>query len=74
MYLLDHNKSPNRGRPPIGLAAKDHVYKVRLDSFTAQRLSAMSHTLGITKAEMIRQGVLLYLDQVEKTCLELKYR
>ena len=74
VYLLDHNNSPNRGRPPLGLEAKDAVCKIRLDSFTNQRLIRDAKLLGITKAELVRQGILLYLDHMEQSYPELKYQ
>lgn len=74
VHLLDHNNSSNRGRPSLGLEAKDSVCKVRLDAFTHQRVIHHARVLGITKAELIRQGILLYLEQMENTYPELKYR
>ena len=73
MVLLGHNNSPNRGRPPIGIHAKDTIAKTRVDHYTNQRLEHAAKKLGLTKAELVRQGILLYLDQMEKNCPELRY-
>lgn len=74
VHLLGHNNSPNRGRPSIGLQAKDAIVKTRLDAYTMQRLEHASRILDMPKAELLRQGLLLYLDHMSKTIPELSLK
>lgn len=70
---MGHNNSPLRGRPPIGIQAKDSIVKTRMDAYTLRRVERTCRILNISKAELFRQGVLLYLDQMEKTYPEIRY-
>lgn len=53
--------SPRRGRPTE--SRKDHDVKVRIDDDTNNRLLEHCKKHGITKAEAIRQGIHLVLEQ-----------
>lgn len=53
--------SPRTGRPTDCL--KDHDIKVRVDDDTHTRLLQYCEENGITKAEAIRQGIRLVLQQ-----------
>lgn len=54
--------SPRTGRPVIG-EKKSNDIKVRLDDSTHDRLLNYCQEHGITKAEAIRQGIHLLLEQ-----------
>lgn len=53
--------SPRTGRPTDCL--KDHDVKVRIDDDTHRRLLQYCEKHGITKAEAIRKGIHLVLEQ-----------
>ena len=60
--------SPRRGRPTDCL--KDHDIKVRIDSDTHTKLMEYCENHGMTKAEAIRQGIRMVLEQKKKQRLE----
>jgi len=49
--------SPRTGRPPIGDSSKDKQYRLRMSKEELQRLDYCVEVLGLTKAEVIRQGI-----------------
>lgn len=53
--------SPRTGRPTE--CKKDHDIKVRIDDNTHKELLTYCESHGITKAEAIRQGIRLVLQQ-----------
>lgn len=53
--------SPRTGRPTD--CRKDHDVKVRLDNATHEKLLIYCQENGITKAEAIRRGIHLVLEQ-----------
>lgn len=53
--------SPRTGRPTD--CKKDHDVKVRIDDDTHKKLLVYCDDHGITKAEAIRQGIRLVLQQ-----------
>lgn len=69
---MDHNNSPKRGRPRLGLEAKDVIYKVRVDAFTHRRIGRSSRLFGLTKTELVRQAILFYLEHLETAYPEVK--
>lgn len=54
--------SPRTGRPKAE-NPKRHDVKVRLDDDTARRLDEFCREKGLTRAEAIRNGIALLLDQ-----------
>lgn len=54
--------SPRTGRPKAE-NPKDVRFSIRLDAKTEQRLDAYCKSNGITRAEAIRQGIHLLLEQ-----------
>lgn len=54
--------SPRTGRPKAE-NPKDVRFSIRLDAETEQRLDAYCKSNGITRAEAIRQGIHLLLEQ-----------
>lgn len=57
--------SPRTGRPKAENPLNIDI-KVRLDSETSERLTNYCETHGITRAEAIRQGIHLLLEQPQK--------
>ena len=55
------NMSPRTGRPTD--CRKDHDIKVRIDDETHKELLQYCERQGITKAEAIRQGIRLVLQE-----------
>lgn len=55
------NVSPRMGRPTD--CKKDHDVKVRIDNETNNKLLEYCEKHGITRAEAIRQGIHLVLQQ-----------
>lgn len=53
--------SPRTGRPTD--CRKDHDVKVRIDDNTHEKLIQYCNEHGITKAEAIREGIYLVLQQ-----------
>lgn len=49
--------SPRTGRPPIGESAKDKQYRLRMSSKEWEKLEYCCKVTGLTKAEVIRQGI-----------------
>lgn len=57
--------SPRTGRPIIG-ARKDVEVKVRFDKETNDKLLEYCKKKGVTRAEAIRQSVILFLSEEKK--------
>ena len=53
--------SPKMGRPTD--CKKDHDLKARVDSDTYKKLLEYCEKNGVTKAEVIRKGILLVLNE-----------
>jgi metal-responsive CopG/Arc/MetJ family transcriptional regulator len=66
-------RKSNAGRPPIGDLSCTEQVKVRIDPYLNERLGRMSKTLGISRAEILRQAAQLYLDEMEHKHPELRY-
>ena len=49
--------SPRTGRPPDSDATKDKQYRLRMSPDEFAKLEYCCKVLGLTKAEVIRQGI-----------------
>lgn len=66
-------RKSNAGRPPKDGISRSEQLKVRIDPYLSDRLLRMSKALGISRAEILRQAVLLYLDEMERRHPQLKH-
>ncbi|PWL70277.1 MAG: hypothetical protein DBY25_08170 [Clostridiales bacterium] len=57
--------SPRTGRPPTE-NPKDRGYRLRVSDEDLQRLDYCAEVLGLTKAEIIRQGIELMYEKARK--------
>ena len=57
--------SPRTGRPPTE-NPKDRGYRLRVSDEDLQRLDYCAEVLGITKAEIIRQGIKQVYEEMQK--------
>jgi len=57
--------SPRTGRPPTE-NPKDRGYRLRVSDEDLQRLDYCAEVLGLTKAEIIRQGIELMYEKAQK--------
>ena len=57
--------SPRTGRPPTE-NPKDRGYRLRVSDEDLQRLDYCAEVLGLTKAEIIRQGIELTYEKARK--------
>jgi len=55
-----------RGRPVDGFEKRTVTRNVRIEPFLDKRLEYVCKTLGINKSEAIRQGLINYLNEMEK--------
>lgn len=55
-----------RGRPVDGFEKRTVTRNVRIEPFLDKRLEYVCKTIGINKSEAIRQGLINYLNDVEK--------
>jgi len=49
--------SPRTGRPPVGESSKDKQYRLRMSDEETKMLDYCCEVFGLTKAEVIRQGI-----------------
>ena len=54
------------GRPKEGVEARSVERKIRLEPYLDEQLTIACRKLGITRAEGIRQGVRLFLNEAYK--------
>lgn len=59
-----------RGRPVIGAEKRSVICNIRLEPYIEKRLACTCKALGISKSEAIRQGILMYLDTMDKLMIE----
>ena len=58
--------SPKTGRPPIGDSSKDKQYRLRMSNEEIEMLDYCCKVYGISKAEVIRQGIKYLYDKTHK--------
>lgn len=54
------------GRPIEGMQAKTVDRKVRLEPYIDEELTAVCRALGITRADGIREGILLFIKKFRR--------
>lgn len=59
-----------RGRPPLGAEKRSMTCNIRLEPYINKRLTGLCKALGISKSEAIRQGILMYLETMDKLMAE----
>lgn len=63
-------ESGGRGRPPLGAEKRSTICNIRLEPYINKKLAGLCKTLGISKSEAIRQGILMYLETMDKLMTE----
>lgn len=58
--------SPRTGRPPIGDSSKDKQYRLRMSDDELKMLNYCCKVYGLTKAEVIRQGIKRLYEEAPK--------
>lgn len=73
---MDHKikRKSKAGRPPQDLVTRTSIIKVRVDPYLINRIDRVAATLQLSRSDIIRQGVLMYLDHIEKEIPEVLYR
>ena len=56
-----------RGRPTIGVEKRTVARNIRLEPYIDTKLTRICKTFNISKSEAIRQGILMYINEAEKT-------
>ena len=59
-----------RGRPVDGLEKRTVARNVRIEPYLDKRLGYVCKVLGINKSEAIREGLINYLNEMEKVIRE----
>ena len=54
------------GRPREGAENRSETIKFRIEPYVGERLTIVCRTLGVSKSEAARQGLLMYLREAEK--------
>ena len=61
------NNKEMRGRPVYGAQAKTVDRKVRIEPYIDEELTYICRVIGITRAEGIRQGILLFIREFKRS-------
>lgn len=56
-----------RGRPITGITGKDKTIKLRIEPWLYEQLTVACRTVGCSRAEAIRQGIMIWLKQIRQT-------
>lgn len=54
------------GRPKEGVQSKSVERKIRIEPYMEEQLTYVCRYLGISKAEAIRRGIMMFLKEAEK--------
>lgn len=64
--ISDDGICGKRGRPSLGSESRSIERKIRLEPYLDEKIGYVSRLFGISKSEVIRQGIIMYLNHAEK--------